>query len=970
MFMNANGQRFWMLSDNTHWQLLGDPSGVEYNEARRSLRLAGQRREITFAEEETIAHDRLKFVPRTLDSYGNLALWDRDEKSVIARGAMEGDVTIYTPEPGMEDPTDIAMGYDGVLYIAINGQVFMHDRRERWEDATVSESGFVAWRIAADPAGGVWVLDKDNRQLGRVSGQPLPRRPFSPYEPDVSRPCRENANPPKLSVLGDVSWRQQEEPVALACSPFGALAFLSWSESGAAYIRCLDQNGSLTSPLELLGVKRPYSISWVTKNRVALLLASAAAEAPVYRLDTLQKSQWPAGELYPLKKDYIGGPFLHGLEMPPHYPAGKGSRALHRLSFPFFTKHGEAVNYTLAAPMDSGNPQMTWHRLYLEGVIPAACGIRIWLGAADEAGPPYGLVKSNDFGSSELVQRLLDEKVIQTAGGDPDHVLFDSSIKNEIRLMKLIKNLKKVEIERVLDIWRKSNISLYEHRFGKIFEQGARSEIPLGAWEAFPSEVPHHPGLLPCNPEPDKAGLFTVMIQRSGHRVRSLSGRYLHVHVELTGNGHTTPEIFAVRAYGSRFSYIEEYLPRFYRETTFPPEADEGGSATSADFLERFVGNVEGVLSNMEDRIAQSYLLTHPQTVPEDSLEWLGSWIGVDLQHGLPEKRRRQLLQAAPEQYRWHGTLRGLKLALEIATGGGISGGEIVVLEDFRLRRTFATIIGADLDDKGAVTTSDFKNERLVARLLEEKIITEDRNMHGYFCFDLRIKDEIELSERLKQAGIRETGPLLAVWRKARQGDPLTLGGAVSGNSYVGDTLFLGDENKKEFLALFSADLPADMSEQAAIENLFDRLAYRVTILVHEEVEAQDLGLILNIAEQEAPAHVEVRVLPASQPFLVGMASLVGVDTYLAKRIPAKPVRIGTSYIGRRDYVQGPSALDPRLEGVGSGVPQTGVLRPIAIAPDTTAGYGESVTLDGSESRAFEGRDLTGYKWEFKGEER
>lgn len=260
---------------------------------------------------------------------------------------------------------------------------------------------------------------------------------------------------------------------------------------------------------------------------------------------------------------------------------------------------------------------------------------------------------------------------------------------------------------------------------------------------------------------------------------------------------------------------------------------------------------------------------------------------------------QRNFLLAAAELDRWHGTLRGLKLALEIATEGALSGGEIVVFEDFRLRRTFASIIGADLVDDD---------------------------------------------------------------------DPLTLGANISGNSFVGDSLFIGDENNREFLALFSADLPVDTSEQAAIDALFDRLAHRVTILVHQSVEPQDLGLINHIARLEMPAHVEFRVLSASNRFLVGMAALVGIDSYLANKLPRESARVGGTRLGKNHFIKGPGALDSRLRDLGSGAPDTGIRPPLAFAPDVAAGFGDDIVLDGSESRAFGGRSLTEYNWNYQGE--
>ena len=835
--MDANGQNFCLLSARSDWNLLDEPSGLEFDESRPSLRLAHQRREVDFTDNPLLAEERLLITPQTLDAYGNRARVDETSKCIIASSDYSGDTTLFDPQDDSVEISDIVMGFDDVLYIAIDGKIIMHDRRERWLEQNVevpSVGDFVPWRMAADPRGGVWVLDRGNRKIARLSGIPLHKLSHRSTTALHPRHCEENTNPPRLSVLDKLSWAENEQPVAIACNAVSEVAILCWVDNEDACLRVITSEQELSGAMQLSGSIHPYSMQWIKHDRIALLIAGVNREAPVYRVDHQRSAYWPVGDLYPLKKDFSHGPLLHGLDQPPHYPTLSGSRGLYRLSFPFYSRNGQGTNNPVYAPLDGGEAKRLWHRLYLEAVIPSGCGIKVWLAATDKV----------------------------TAFDDilPEH-------------------------------W-------YEHRFGKVFRQPTRADIPVAVWESIASEIPHDRGLLPCGIEKDRKGLFSVLIQRSSRRVRALKGRYLHVHVELSGQGRDTPEIFALRAYGARFSYIDEYLPQLYRESTYEPEADELGAATAADFYTRFVTNFEGVLTNIEDRIAQAHLLTDPGMVPGESLPWLGSWIGYEVNQSLPEAIQRQFLQSAPDLYRWHGSLRGLKLALEIATQGAVSGGEIVVLEDFRLRRTFASIIGADLDD-------------------------ED--------------------------------------------DPLTAGASISGNSFVGDTLFIGDENNKEFLALFSADLAVDTSEQNAIDLLFERLAHRITILVHEEVEPQDIGLIRRITGLETPAHVESRVLTASNRFLVGMAALVGVDSYLANKIPPGSARIGKSTLGKYDFIKGPGALDSRLQGFGAGTPDTQELKPLAFAADTSSEFGDDITLDGSESRAFGGRSLTKYNWEYKG---
>jgi phage tail-like protein len=732
-------------------------------------------------ESETEAETALQQVPPSRDDQGTTARWDTIQGKVLATGAAPGDVEIYTPANDGAEVTDLAIGHDGVLYLAVDGQVVMQDLRRRWSPVTL-EAPAPAWRLAPAPDA-VWVLDAPRsgtaeRHLLRLTGRPLPDRPGTGYSPNTFRPNPENPHPPRLETVWSGSFAE-EWVVAIAASPRGRLALLTWVNDADARLRLWLPDGAWSAPLTLTNARFPYSLTWATEDRIALMLTGVPNEAPVYEILSAPADQpqtvYPLGEFYPLRNG-TGEPFYHGLSLPAHYPTEGKPHPLLPLALPTFAPSGEARG---SRPFDSGSSQTVWHRLYLEAAILPACAVRVLLGTSEDDGEMPG--------------------------------------------------------------------EWFEHRFGGTPSADSR-DIPQGTWLSMSSEIPYQPGLLACPLEPQQAGLFTVLIQRSGRQVRALKGRYLWVRLELSGDGQSSPEIAALRAYGSRFSYRDRYLPDLYSETRFGDAADAPGPSTPADFLERFLTTFESILTPLEDRIARADLLTDPRTVPEEALEWLGSWVGLSFDGGYPTAQRRRLLREAANLYPKRGTLAGLKQALDIATDDGVTSGEIVVLEDFRLRRTFATILGADLAD--------------------------------------------------------ET-------------DPLLQGIAVSGNSYVGDTLFLGDETRREFLALFGPDLPNDAEEEAILA-FFDELAFRVTVLVHQDVEPQDLGLIRRIVEQETPAHLLTRVFTATYPFLVSISSLIGVDTYLAPKPDPNPVRLGTSHLGVRDLVLSPPTLDPRL---GGGVP-------------------------------------------------
>jgi phage tail-like protein len=166
----------------------------------------------------------------------------------------------------------------------------------------------------------------------------------------------------------------------------------------------------------------------------------------------------------------------------------------------------------------------------------------------------------------------------------------------------------------------------------KLYQRGDGSELPYTERATSP-----------------QAGTFELLFQKA-------QGRFLQLKLELTGDGRATPRWRAARIYYPRFSYLTHYLPALYRE-----------EAISASFLERFLANLEGTNTALEDKIAAAQILFDLRSAPTETLGWLASWFGLALDPSWDELRQRLLLRNAMRFFQWRGTIHGLQMALHLA---------------------------------------------------------------------------------------------------------------------------------------------------------------------------------------------------------------------------------------------------------------------------------------------------------------
>jgi phage tail-like protein len=157
------------------------------------------------------------------------------------------------------------------------------------------------------------------------------------------------------------------------------------------------------------------------------------------------------------------------------------------------------------------------------------------------------------------------------------------------------------------------------------------------------------PSAVPATDLANGKGSWELLLQR-------INGRFAQLRITLTGDGGDSPHLRALRVWYPRQSWSERYLPAVYRSDPEP-----------ADFLERFLANMEGTVTVIERRIADAQALFDPRTAPAETLEWLASWFDVALDPAWDEQRRRLFIAHAVPFFAMRGTVRGVETALALA---------------------------------------------------------------------------------------------------------------------------------------------------------------------------------------------------------------------------------------------------------------------------------------------------------------
>lgn len=779
----VNRQRYWSLATRRDLMPEAQPE-LFWDDERALLRLESTAAPVAGEGTRVEARRRAAEPPVVTDIWGT---WARLADDAIVTGREDEPEQAIWSVPAGQRVADMTWTEEGHLMLAVrtgasSGHLLWVDLLARFDPVMLTEEGFAPDRIAVSSSGGpVWLIDRARQTARLLAGTPVPDvLDTLPRSPAVFQPRPEMADPPRLE--GPRAADLAGDEIIDACADAsGDLLLLRWPAGRVSALLDRVSPYGTRSRVVLSGAVVPFSMTPLRGGQVALTV-EGWPEARAYRIP--EKDATEELVLRPLGTRYPLRGWNGG-----RFCGGAGEQAHYpvgghtmpvRRLLALSTSSFHAAGESLLEVLDSGERGFVWHRLYLDAILAVGCSVEVLAAASD---------RRDDLES------------------EPD------------------------------------GLQWHVHRFGRSAETpdgGAQ-----GVWQGTASDRPWLPGPSGRSPVRDREGLFACLLQKGGAPEDTrIAGRYLRLKLRFAGDGATTPCVYALRAWGPRYSYRDRHLPELFT-------IRKGQGARGSDFLDRYLGLFESVLTQAESEIATAWRLANPDTIPADGLDWLASWLGVVPDGALGEAGKRKLIAAAARLAPWRGTLRGLSGMLDIASAGGVSAGRIVVVENFRMRRTFATILGADFDDRFDPLTRGTR---------------ANANSHlgpGFFL------------------GSEDEKLLFALFRPEVLDHDLT------------------DPEERRRAA-------------RQLDAFFEDSAHKVTVLVHEEADPDRRALLSAVLRREKPAHVVAQMHDAPGSLILGLTGLLGVETHIGSAYVQPPLRLGETPIGQA-RLRGTPSLDQRI---------------------------------------------------------
>ena len=102
---------------------------------------------------------------------------------------------------------------------------------------------------------------------------------------------------------------------------------------------------------------------------------------------------------------------------------------------------------------------------------------------------------------------------------------------------------------------------------------------------------------------------------------------------------------------------------------TFLPQIFQRSDFTGRNFVRDFLWIMQHLQFQTDEKLRNLERFFDPHECPEPFIDYLASWVALDVQEDWPELKRRSLIKKAVELYHLRGTPRGLRVYLRLFTG-------------------------------------------------------------------------------------------------------------------------------------------------------------------------------------------------------------------------------------------------------------------------------------------------------------